>query len=250
MKINLLAPVFALMALGLLSANSQPMPAGPDFRGAMSKLFGDNHTFSATLEMQTTDGSGNNLSMPGQICYDTGKSRFECNLTDAKGSKANASQMKAMGLDQIVAIRLPDQKLNYLICPGLQSYVETKTQKSEADAADYKMEVTEMAKETVDGHPCVKNKVVVTDKDGAKHESTVWNATDLKSFPVKIQTDEHGRDATMLFRNVSLTAPAASQFAPPADYRKYDSMQAMMQMEVMKHMGPAMMNGGMSPPPH
>jgi len=39
------------------------------------------------------------------------------------------------------------------------------------------------------GRPsCVKNKVIVTDDKGDKHESTVWNATDLKNFPVKIET--------------------------------------------------------------
>ena len=55
---------------------------------------------------------------------------------------------------------------------------------------DYKVETTEIGKETLDGHPCVKNKYVVTDNEGVKHESTVWNATDLKNFPVKIQTTE------------------------------------------------------------
>ena len=66
------------------------------------------------------------------------------------------------------------------------------------------METTELGKDTVDGHPCVKNKVIVTDNEGSKHESTVWNATDLKNFPVKIETDRTGRQTmTMLFKNVS-----------------------------------------------
>ena len=37
----------------------------------------------------------------------------------------------------------------------------------------FKLEATELGKETVAGHPCVKNKVIVTDDKGDKHESTV-----------------------------------------------------------------------------
>jgi hypothetical protein len=49
----------------------------------------------------------------------------------------------------------------------------------------------------------------------------------------------------MLFKNVSLAKPAASLFDPPADFKKYDSVQQMMQQEMMKRMG-----GGMGMPPH
>jgi hypothetical protein len=96
----------------------------------------------------------------------------------------------------------------------------------------------------VDGHACVKNNVVVTDKDGTIHESTVWNATDLKNFPVKIEQTVQGNATTMTFKNVSFAKPGASVFDPPADFKKYDSLQQMMQQEMMKRMG-----GGMGMPP-
>jgi hypothetical protein len=154
--------------------------------------------------------------------------------------------MKSMGMDQMVTIARPDKKAAYLVYPGMQSY--TEIQLSKADSAptgsDYKVEITEIGKETVDGHPCVKSKYVVTDNDGVKHESTVWNATDLKKFPVKIQTTEQGDDVIMLFKNVSLNKPAASLFDPPAAFTKYDNVQQLMQQEMMKRMG-----GGMGMPP-
>ena len=199
--------------------------------------------------MQITDSSGNTITMPGKIYFDTGKSRFEINMADMKGGNMPpnaAAQMKSMGMDQAVTIARPDQKVAYLIYPGLQSYAEI--QLSNADSAptnsDYKVKITEIGKETMDGHPCVKNKYVVTDNQGVKHESTVWNATDLKKFPVKIQTTEQGEDVTMLFKNVSLTKPAASLFDPPAGFKKYDDVQQLMQQEMMKRMG-----GGMGMPP-
>ena len=215
----------------------------------MSKLFGDNQAFSATMEIQVTDKSGKPITMPGKISFDTGKSRFEINMADMKGGQMppdTAAQMKAMGMDQMMTISRPDKKVAYMIYPGMQSYAEI--QPSKADSAptnsDYKVEITEIGKETVDGHPCVKNKYVVTDNDGVKHESTVWNATDLKKFPVKIETVEQGGNVIMLFKNVSLTKPAASLFDPPAGFTKYDNIQQLMQQEMMKRMG-----GGMGMPP-
>ena len=249
-----------VICLGLLPAYSQPGapgdrmgggPGGPHLAGATSKLFGNNQAFSATLEMQVTDKSGKPMTMPGKIAFDTGKSRFEINISDMKGGQMPpnaAAQMKAMGMDQIVTISLPEKKVAYLIYPGLQSYVQKDLPPAETTAAasDYKMETTVIGKDTVDGHPCVENKVVVTDKDGVKHESTVWNATDLKNFPVKIQTAEQGTDVTMVFKNVSLAKPAASSFEVPAGLTAYQSMPAMMQEQMMKHMGGM---GGMGGPP-
>jgi hypothetical protein len=244
----------AIICLGLLPVYSQPgapggAPGGPHLGGTMSKLFGDNQAFSAGLEMQIADKSGKPMTMPGKIAFDAGKQRFEVNLADMKGGNMPpnaAAQMKSMGMDQMVTIARPDKKAAYLVYPGMQSY--TEIQLSKADSAptgsDYKVEITEIGKETVDGHPCLKSKYVVTDNDGVKHESTVWNATDLKKFPVKIQTTEQGDDVIMLFKNVSLNKPAASLFDPPAAFTKYDNVQQLMQQEMMKRMG-----GGMGMPP-
>jgi hypothetical protein len=237
---------FHFLLLGALCLNlttyAQPgPPSGPQLGGAMDKLFGENQAFAATLELQTTDTSGKTIIMPGKISFDAGKSRFEVNMTDVQGSQMPpdaAAQMKSMGLDQMVMLVRPDKKAAYLVYPGLQSYVLNNLSETESVATnnDNKVETTELGKETVDGHPCVKNKAVITDKDGSKQESTVWNATDLKNFPVKIQTIEQGNNVTMLFKNISVAKPAASLFEPPSGYTKYDSVQSMMMQQMMKRM--------------
>jgi hypothetical protein len=241
--------LFTALSLNLTAYAQPGPPSGPQFGGTMDKLFGENQSFAAALEFQTIDKSGNTVTMPGKISFDTGKSRFEVNMTDVQGGQMTpniAAQMKSMGLDQMVILARPDQKAAYLVYPELQSYVlnnlpaETE---SVATNSDYKAETTELGKETVDDHPCVKNKVVVTDDEGTKHEYTVWNATDLKKFPIKMETTEQGRATTMLFKNVSTAKPAASLFDPPSGYTKYDSVQSMMMQQVMKQMG-----GGMGLP--
>ena len=246
----------AILGLGLLPAYPQfgprgGAPAGPRFSGAMDKLFGDNQSFSATLTVETRENAGGDpMTMPGKITFDSGKSRFEVDLAQASNSKIRpeqAAQMKAMGMDRMAMIGRPDKKTSYLLYPGMQAYVENPLPDSETttSASDYKVETTELGKETLAGHPCVKNKVVLTDKAGNQHESTVWNATDLKNFPVKIKQTLQGKETTMTFTEVSLAKPAASQFEPPADCTKFDSLPAMMQAVMMKQMG----GGGMGMPP-
>jgi hypothetical protein len=255
MKTKLRSLCGVILGLGLISVNAQPGggmggPGGPNFGGSMSKLFGENKTFSASMEIQAKDGQAGDTTIPGKLSFDDGKSRFEMDMTKMKNSNMPAeavAQMKAMGMDSLIMISRPDKKSSYLIYPGLKAYAEIplKDADSTETLSKYKVETTELGKETVDGHPCVKNKVVVTDDKDKQHESTVWNATDQKNFPVKIETTERGSKVTMLFKDVKLTKPEAKLFDAPTDLKRYDSMMALMQEEMMKRMG----EGGGFPPP-
>jgi len=238
-----IVPVFAQLGMG---GSGQ----GPHFDGAMNKLYGDNKSFSALLEFQTTGNGSNTVTMPGTFTFDNGKSRFELNISDVHGSMispAAAQQMTAMGVGTTIAISRPDLKMTYLVYPGLNSYAQVPAQDASGsvNVDDFKMETADQGKETLDGHDCVIKKATVTDKEGNKHEFTVWNATDLKNFPVKVVTNDGGRPATMSYKNVTFSKPAASLFEPPTGFTKYDDLQTMMQTEIMKKMG-----GGGAPAPH
>jgi len=254
MKTKLQSLLVAVLGLGLIAASAQPGggmggPGGPNFGGSMSKLFGDNKAFSATMEIEAKDGRAGDTTIPGKLSFDDGKSRFEMDMTKMKNSKMPAEameQMKAMGMDSMVMISRPDKKTSYMVYPGLKAFAEMPLK--DADSAEtlskYKVETTELGKETMGGHACVKNKVVVTDDKDKKHESTVWNATDLKNFPVKIETAEGGAKVTMLFKDVKLEKPEAKLFEAPAGLKRYDNMMSLMQEEMMKRMG----EGGFPPP--
>lgn len=242
----------ALSALMLCSARAQmggsPRGGGgggggnPNLTGAMLKLFGNNQIFSANLEFQISDSSSPDaMSLPGKIKFDNGKTRFDMNMSDMKGGNlppGAAAQFKAMGMDQVCAISRPDAKSAYLIYPGMQAYVVNPApENASTNLDDYKMDVTELGKETIDGHACTKNKVTVTEKDGSQHRSTVWNASDLNKFPVKIETSEEDRKMVLLFTQISFAKPDAGQFDAPAGFTKYDSMNSMIQAVLMKRMG-------------
>jgi hypothetical protein len=226
------------------SLHAQPGGAmsGPHLYGGVAKLFGDNPVFSADVEFQTTGPNQQPMTMPGKIAFDTGKSRFEMNVIDSNGgqmSPAYAEHIKAMGMDRTVIITRPDLKITYIAYPGLSAYAETAPTDPDVSkpASAFKVKTTELGHETVEGHPCVKNKVVVTDDKGQEQEFTVWNASDLKKFPVKIETTEQGRAITMIFKNIKASKIDAAQFSPPTDYKKYDSQRTLIQQEMMKRMG-------------
>jgi len=218
-------------------------PKGPQLSGAMTKLFGEHTGFSATLEMQTRlTNNPQTVVVPGKLAFLEGKSRFEMDFTQAKGTgmrPEQAAQAKAMGMGEMIIISRPDKKLSYLVYPGFQSHVEQPLSEKEAGGAEakYGIETAELGKETVDGHPCVKNKVTVTDEQGRKYESTVWNATDLKNFPVKIESAQDSNPVTMSFKDIKLAKPDSGLFEPPAGSTKYADMMTMMREGMMKRMG-------------
>lgn len=249
MKKHSLILAATFLALGFAPAYSLfgQMPNSPQFGNGMEKLFGKNQIFSATMKMQMNNG--NPVTMSGKMSFDKGNSRFEMDMSEMKGGNMPPqamAQMKTMGLDRMVTISHPDKKVVYMIYPNAQAYTEITPPASDSSATnnDVKVETTELGKETVDGHPCVKNKAVVTDKQGEKHEFTVWNATDLKNFPVKIEMNDQGHPMTMSYSDISFSKPDASLFNPPSGYTKYDSMQEMMRSVMMKKMG----GMGMPPP--
>ncbi len=241
---------FAIASARAQFGNQAGGSQGLRFNGAMAKFFGDNGNFSASLEMEMKGGAlADTLKMPGKIAVADGKSRFEMDVMQIKGGgvpESGLAQMKSMGMDKTVMISRPDQKVSYYIYPNLQAYTQTPMAESEAaeKASNFKIETTEAGKETVDGHPCVKTKAVVTDDKGVKQEAMLWNATDLKKFPVKVERTEKGTLITMLFKEVKLSKPEAKQFDPPAEMTKYDNAQALMQGAMAKRLG-----GGQGAPP-
>jgi hypothetical protein len=245
--------LFALAALcfGIIPAAAQFNFAGGQTMGGsdagMEKLYGSNQTFSATLLMQVSNGVSP-ITMSGKMSFDHGSSRTEMDMADMKGGgipPEAMTQMKSMGLDHMVTVSQSGKKVVYVIYPNAQSYAEMAPPDSTVITTnDSQVDITELGKETMDGHPCIKNKAVITDQQGNKHQFTVWNATDLKNFPVKIEMNEQGNAITVSYQNISFSKPDVSSFSPPTGYTKYDSVPEMMQSVMMKKLG-----GGMGLPP-
>jgi hypothetical protein len=255
MKKYLSLLTLSTLCFSLFSAYAQmDAGGGSAMNDAMSKIFGTNLNFSATMDTTVKMSPQNQtLGMPGKIYVSNGDSRTEMDMTKATGSAIPPqaiAQMKAMGMGQMVSISLAATKTTYIIYPGLKAFV-----KMQAPAAsptnDLKLDKVELGKETLDGHDCVKNQYnIVSPVDGQHITVVTWNAADLKGIPIQVQLNVPGKDGnandtTMHFSDISQSRPAASLFMPPAGYTAYTDIQTMMQTEMMKKMGDGA--GGLPP---
>jgi hypothetical protein len=159
----------------------------------------------------------------------------------SKGLEGSAANLKQMGMDRTISIVRPDQQKVFLIYPSLRAYAEMPaTNASGAKAAStYKIDSVPLGEETIEGHPCEKKKVTVSASDGEKQEAIVWNARDLKNFPVKIEMKQAAVTTVMTYTDIKLAKPDAKLFDPPAGFDKYDSVEKMMQTAIMKLLGTA-----------
>lgn len=248
-KITLQCVLPVVLCFGLMHVQAQPgggiggmgrLGSAPSLSGSMKKVFGKHTAFTANVEIQVTSDEGK-FVLPSKMVVLDNKARIEMDMAEIKGGVIPpdaAATVKQMGMDKTVTITRPDQETVYMIYPGLKAYAAQPFKDPDATRpeSDYKAEVTELGKETIGGQACIKNKVVVTDNEDRKHEFTVWNATELDNFPVQIESSQDGTKVTWLFRDVKLGKPAAALFDPPSDYKKYDSLMALMQEQMMKRM--------------
>jgi hypothetical protein len=210
---------------------------------ALTQLFGDVGAFSAKANVQVLGkDQKEKLTTPMDFALLDNKLRVEVDTTLIRGPDmpaGAAASMKQFGLDHVVSVMRPDKKATFIIFPGIKSFANTPMPKEEVAAYQKKPRLNKIAlgKETLDGHPCVKHRVIVSDGKGVKSESTVWNATDLKDFPIQIMTKEKDDTVVIRYRQIQFTKPEVKSFDAPAGYKEYADVQDLMQGVVTKMMG-------------
>jgi hypothetical protein len=85
------------------------------------------------------------------------------------------------------------------------------------------VERTPAGTDTVDGHACKVENVTITGKNGTVTKMKVWEAEDLQEFPVKVQVETGRGPTTVIYKDISFDAPAASLFTPPDNCRQMPS---------------------------
>jgi hypothetical protein len=216
-------PIILLASHAAFAQLPSASPGG-GVNAAFVKLFGSVGAFTAKAETQVVDKSQNPLvRMPMEFTSLDGKVRLEIDLSQVQSEDftPNAlATLKQAGMDRMVSIFRPDKKLTYVIYPGVQSYQELAQSKAESEAAEkgLKLEKAALGKESLDGHPCVKHKVTVKSGKEPVLEAVIWNATDLKDFPIQIEMKEKDRTVRMHFTDVRFVKPDANQFEIPSAY--------------------------------
>ncbi len=191
---------------------------------AFVKLFGNVGAFTAKVDTRVFDPyQRETVRLVMDFAAADGKVRIEINLAQMQSNElppSKVAELKQAGMDRIISLFRPDKKLTYIVYPGIQSYLVMPVSKEDADAIEkgLKLAKTALGNETLDGHACVKNKVVVNDTKGQVLQAVTWNAADLKDFPLQIEMKEKENTVRMHFTQLRFTKPDPKQFDVPAAY--------------------------------
>jgi hypothetical protein len=231
-----------IAAVAFMAAAQGPQGQVPGLGAAMTKLFGDNQAFSAQATATILDADGKqSMKMPMNYAVLDGRIRTEVDMTQvqSKALEGTAASLKQMGMDRTVSIVRPDQQKQLIIYPSMRAYIETPLTNAAAGNTNqgYKIDSTPLGKETIDGHPCEKKKVTVLGPDGEKQEAIVWNATDMRNFPVKMEMKQADMTTVMTYSNVKFDKPDARLFDAPTGFDRYDGMEKLTQTAIMKLLG-------------
>lgn len=231
----------AVLAFGLCSQPAFAQAAQvPGLDAAIAKLFGNNTSFTASATARLIDDKKKEtMTIPMNYALLDGKTRTEIDMTQVKSKDLEGdagAAFKQMGMDKMVSIVRPDQKIVIVAYPALRAYAETPIPKNQAATGDedYKIERTKIGAETIDGHPSTKNKVTITGRNNEKQEAVVWNASDLKDFPIRIEIPQTNGTMVMTYSNVKFEKPDPKLFEPPAGFEKHSSVEQLIQSAMMK----------------
>ena len=218
--------LFVVLLSGSAAVAQMPTTGGAPtaVNAAFVKLFGAAEAFTAKVDTRVLDPYQKEtvrLLMDFAACE--GKVRIEINVAQMQSKDlppSTISYLKQAGMDRVISLFRPDKKLTYVLYPGTQSYLSLPLSKAEAEALEKGLKLTKSAlgKETLDGHACVKNKVVVKNDQGPVLQAVTWNATDLKDFPLQIEMKEKQNTVRMHFTQLRFTKPDPQQFNLPAGY--------------------------------
>jgi hypothetical protein len=233
MKRILLGLISLAVTFPLLAQRGSAPPTGVS--PAMAKMFGEIKTFTAQAESRVLDKEQKEVAaIPMTLALRDGKLRAEMDLTQVKGGAVPpdaVAMLKQAGLDKMVTLVDSAKKSGLMIYPGAQACAELPNAQEELSSTE---ESSEVGKEMLGAHTCKKIKIVVTDSKGRKSETFVWQAADLKNFPIQIETHQKSTTTVVKFQDPKFEAPAAAQFEVPANYTHYANFQELMQAAMMK----------------
>ena len=242
--LRMLAPITALGCVFVFAVNAQ-LPEGNQggLNAAMMKLFDDIGGFTSKAEIRLQEkGSPETMTMTVGFAMRDGKVRMDLDMSTMKSKQLppeTLAAFKVAGLETLATIVRPDRKSTLLIYPLVQGYAEMPMSRDEAASLQrkFKIEKTRLGGETIGGYSCDKNKVVISADNGEKHQATVWYATEMKNFPIKVEMEQPQMTVVLQYRDVKLTPPDSVRFEPPPGFTRHATVEQLMQNAMMKAMG-------------
>lgn len=233
-RVSLPVLVFA----ALLHVPSPAAPSDPLVGDALRAVFGTNRVFTATGRAHVSlPGPGGTMVLAVSNAMSGDNLRFDLRPLNVPGGGDLdiANLLGGLGMDQFTLLGLAGGRGSYVVHAGLKAYAPVEPGAGAA-ALPPKVERTPLGEETVSGRRCEKHRVTVTSPGGAPQTLTVWNAPDLRGFPLQIEMAAQGATVRLSFGEVRFTAPPPAAFALPAGYEQHASIEDMMQAILQRAM--------------
>jgi outer membrane lipoprotein-sorting protein len=93
---------------------------------------------------------------------------------------------------------------------------------------EYRTKGKKTGSEKIDGHPCDIYELTTQGKTGRDHKETVWLATDLNNFPLKVISESNGTKVTSRNSDVEFKAAVSDAMMKPPDDVTFQDMSEMM----------------------
>lgn len=246
--IRVVLAILCLCSLAATTALTAEVTAGasPGLNASLVRLFGGFPAFTAQLELRMVDTKGvETMNAPMKFSLLDGKMRGDLDVTKLKAKDLPAlasSAAASVGMDTVITLVRPDKKETYLLYPKFNACVFVPLDESEIASLKKPAKVvkTPLGKETLDGHPCTKQKVVVTEPDGRQDAAIVWYAIDLQNFPVQIETKDDTDTIIMRFRGVKVERRAAKDFDLPEGTKRYEDASDLTKAVMKQYIGQAL----------
>ncbi len=183
--------------------------------------------FTATVHSVSLN-KGNNQSMVFDApLWITGtKMRMEMDLGPmmaAQGAKDPAQSP----MSKMTTLNRGDKKTGYTLYPNVKKYLVHSEKDEQGEKPN--VEKTKVGSETIDGHPCDKYRVVITDREGRSQEGFIWNARDLGGMTIRSEVENKDFKMTTELKKVVLKSSPPSVFEIPQGYTEAkDFMEIMM----------------------
>lgn len=218
--------LIVILVIGmLLQPNVKGQGASAALNGVILKLFGKHDNFAVDSEFQLLDEKQKPaITLTLSIAVSEGKMRADADMNAAKGPgiyPEDIAQARKAGLDRIISLIRQDKGKIYIVYPTRRSYEEAALPKELASGGGIaKIQKTPLGKETIDGHLCVKNRVVLLDARNNKQEMVSWEASDMKDFPLMVKLSDSGQSWVVHNRNIRFGKIDVASFEVPSGFAK------------------------------
>ena len=231
-------------------ARAQLLPEGlaervPFFAAALTPLLSEPRPFSARAQwIFFADSPEDRTTVAMTLAMSAGQMRWDLNLEDSPREQflpGALAALKGMKMERIALYLQPNRAVQVAF-PGAEAVVviplpkeQRVVEKAGEQAAN--LEQTAVARETIDGHPCVKYRLQVATSKTTTESAFVWRATDLENFPLRLEIRFGTESHVLQFKHPSFAKLADGHLTPPPKFKRYADLDTLLQSALLRGLG-------------